>query len=425
MCSADLKRDDLTGLSLAQYALGKRIGQGGMGQVFLAVHQHLGKTVAIKFIRHDVAGQEAQERFLQEIQAVGRLSHPNLIHANDAGKVDHVLYCVTEYMEGYDLLEWIRQKGAMPPAAAAEVIRQAALGLQHAHSEGFVHRDIKPNNLFLERNGNVRLLDFGLAFQAKLHGELTSHGQLLGTIDFISPEQARDAHAATPQSDLYSLGATLVYLLSGQPPFPDAQYPSIPNKLTALMTSLPTFVAAAQDLPVEVREVLEKSLSLNPGKRFNSAREVAAHLQPIAAPQELASWMVQGAIPNKVQKPPWDTIAKSAVRNWRTIAATAAAITLLSSWYTGQLRKRNESSIVVVTPTAATSLEAPPLPFEPIVERMQTRRAEVAEFMERRGKLPLPSRTIVHQPGASGNARAIGVPGRSMSESISNKKGNP
>lgn len=425
MCSADLKRDDLTGVSLAQYALGKRIGQGGMGQVFLAVHRHLGKTVAIKFIRHDVAGQEAQERFLQEIKAVGRLSHPNLIHANDAGKVDNVLYCVTEYMEGYDLLEWIRQKGAMPPAAAAEVIRQAALGLQHAHSEGFVHRDIKPNNLFLERNGNVRLLDFGLAFQAKLQGELTSHGQLLGTIDFISPEQARDAHAATPQSDLYSLGATLVYLLSGHPPFPDDQYPSIPNKLTALMTSLPPFVAAAAGLPVEIREVLEKTLSLNPGKRFNSAREVAAHLQQIAAPQDLASWMVQGVIPKKVNKPLLATSVPSTARKWRIVAAAAAFTAMLSILYAGQSRKRADNSTLVVNPTTASTPDDPPIPFEPIVERMQSRRAEVTEFMERRGKLPLPPRTIVHQPGASGNARAIGIPGRSTSESISNKKGNP
>lgn len=423
---SDLSSDDLTGRQFAQYDLGKRIGQGGMGQVYLAKHRHLGKNVAIKFIRHDLHCREAQGRFLQEIQAVGRLTHPNLIHAIDAGEADGLLFCVTEYLDGHDLYQWVHHRGPMPPRAAAEVIRQAAVGLQFAHQQGFVHRDIKPSNLFLETNGNIRVLDFGLAFQAKQQADLTTQGQLLGTVDFISPEQAHNAHTATPQSDLYSLGASLVYLLSEKPPFPDEQYPSLTNKLCALTTSLPPYLSHCSGLPSELRVVLQRTLNIEASQRYPTARDLALALESCASADELAAWMIHG---NRLEKSRGRTLEqpqKSPRRYWGYVAA-AAAIALPTAGYLARMKRNEATSTVPVQPihapasTASSNTvgeiatESEP---EPLLPRRPLRQHDVRPPA-------IAPKTIVHESGTSRNARAIGAPGKKMAEAISNRKGTP
>lgn len=397
LCAADVGLDDLSGRVFEQYELGKRIGQGGMGQVFLARHRHLGKFVAIKFIRHDVLCREAQSRFLQEIQAVGKLNHPHLIHAIDAGDRDGMLYCVTEYLEGCDLQEWVRIRGAMPPKAAAEVIRQAAIGLQHAHQQGFVHRDIKPSNLFLERHGNIRVLDFGLAYHEKQPPDLTRQGQLLGTVDYISPEQAKYAHAATRQSDLYSLGASLVYLLSEKAPFPDDQYPALTNKLLALTTSLPPYLGNCPDLPIPIRDVLQRTLNIEPSKRFQSAREIVTALETLACKDELANWMIHGDETSKPVAVKANNSIKASRLYWGAIVASATVVVPFGL-VLNRPSQKSEPSIEV--------------PLRPAADMQKT-------------PASVQAKTIVHQAGSSRNAKAIGIPGKKLSESISNKKGVP
>ncbi len=241
MCLADLARDDLSGLRLAKYALGKRIGEGGMGHVFEATHLQLQKKFAIKFIRADLQCDEAIARFESEVAALGRLNHLHLINAIDAGRQDRLIYCVTDLLQGDDLHRRVNANGPMSYPAATEIIRQAALGLAQAHSLGIIHRDIKPSNLFLEDNGNVRVLDFGIARRIENDDMLTKVGQLLGTVDFMSPEQIADASAADERSDIYSLGAVLIYLLSGQLLYPDKDYPSTINKLKAISAETPHY----------------------------------------------------------------------------------------------------------------------------------------------------------------------------------------
>ena len=397
LCAADVGLDDLSGRVFEQYELGKRIGQGGMGQVFLARHRHLGKSVAIKFIRHDVLCKEAQSRFLQEIQAVGRLNHPHLIHAIDAGDRDGMLYCVTEYLEGCDLQEWVRIRGAMPPKAAAEVIRQAAIGLQHAHQQGFVHRDIKPSNIFLERHGNIRVLDFGLAYHEKQPADLTRQGQLLGTVDYISPEQAKYAHAATRQSDLYSLGASMVYLLSKKAPFPDDQYPALTNKLLALTTSLPPYLGNCADLPNPIREVLQRTLNIEPSQRFQSAREIVTALETVACKDELANWMIHGDETSKPVAIRASNAMPASRLYWGFIVVAVTAVVPFGLVFNRPSR-RSESSIAAPLRTVAEVQKTP---------------------------ASVQAKTIVHQSGSSRNAKAIGIPSKKLSESISNKKGVP
>jgi serine/threonine protein kinase len=424
--AADLSQEDLSGHVFAQYELGKRIGQGGMGQVYLAKHRHLGKSVAIKFIRHDLLCREAQSRFLQEIQAVGTLNHSHLIHAIDAGELDGVLYCVTEYMDGHDLHEWVRLRGPLPMRAAAEVIRQAAIGLQYAHQQGFVHRDIKPSNLFLETHGNIRVLDFGLAFHAKQQPDLTSQGQLLGTVDYISPEQARNAHSATPQSDLYSLGASLIYLLSEKPPFPDELYPALTNKLVALTTSLPPFFSKSSNLPPAIREVLQRTLNIEPSLRYQSARELVLALDGFASANELANWMIHGSRVQKRALTKAESPQKANRFYWGAIAATAAVAMPLGGYFAVRSQLEVPSVSLPLQPVSHNEFateEGPVSPDQEDTDKIAPRQP-LREF-DGRPAAATAARTMVHQSGSSRNARAIGSPSKKLSEAISNEKGTP
>jgi serine/threonine protein kinase len=210
-------------LVLGSYILLERIGEGGMGQVFKARNWKLGRVVALKVIRKDrVANDEAQKRFHREIHAVSQLSHPNVIMAYDADHAGDVHFFAMEYVEGTDLGKWVKEHGPLTVRDACLYIREAALGLQHAHERGLVHRDIKPSNLMataesLKRGDQaseprLKLMDLGLVSLNSVGNEsrtaLTVEGSVIGTPDFIAPEQARNAHKADIRADLYSLGCT-------------------------------------------------------------------------------------------------------------------------------------------------------------------------------------------------------------------------
>src|SRR5688572_22053119 len=207
---------------IRDYRLVARLGQGGMGTVYRALHSRLGKVVAVKVLPPDLMQADAVSRFQREMRAVGKLHHPNIVQAFDAGEHEGTHFLVMECVDGCDLHSLVKQRGPLSIADACEIVRQAAVGLQHAHQHGLVHRDIKPSNLMLSEEGQVKLLDLGLALiqgPTNQGGDLTMACQVMGTPDFVAPEQASDSHSVDIRADIYSLGCTLYYLLSGAPPY--------------------------------------------------------------------------------------------------------------------------------------------------------------------------------------------------------------
>jgi len=215
---------------LGNYELISKLGHGGMGTVYKARHKQLDKTVAIKVQAMKRFGDKlATERFKREMRAIGRVQHPNVVVAHDGGQIGNEHFLVMEFVDGNDVSVLQRRHGILPVRIACEIIRQAAIGLQHAHDMGLIHRDIKPSNLMLETNGVVKVLDLGLARiedelatdpsgsqTEQMSRELTSTGTTMGTIGYMSPEQVLDSSKVDQRSDLHSLGASLYKLLSRQ-----------------------------------------------------------------------------------------------------------------------------------------------------------------------------------------------------------------
>jgi hypothetical protein len=275
-------------LVLGPYVLLDRLGQGAMGRVYRAMHRHLARIVAVKVIRPDLLKDwdaDSLSRFYQEMQAVGRLSHPNVVHAYDAGPLGATYFLAMEYVAGTDLYKLVKTQGPRPPAQAADFIRQAALGLQHAHERGLVHRDVKPANILVETAtstpgypfGQVKILDLGLARlrlaeQVKSSSGLTRDGSVLGTVDYMAPEQAESPRDADIRADLYSLGCTLHYLLAGHAPFPDGTFLQKLNRHKSEEPTIP------HGIPAPVVETLRRLLAKRPEDRFDTPGAVATAL---------------------------------------------------------------------------------------------------------------------------------------------------
>lgn len=266
---------------IREYELDSRIGQGGMGTVYLASHTMLERQVAIKFLSpaqtHD---PQYVSRFRREMKAVGRLTHPNIVQAFDAGEQDGTHFLVMEYVDGLDVAAVQNSLTQLSIADACEIIRQAAVGLQHAHGNGLVHRDIKPSNLLLSRDGTVKVLDLGLALfheaEMEVADQLTHTGQIMGTLDFMAPEQADDTHTVDIRADIYSLGCTLFTLLAGQPPFSGPQFATPMKKLAAhLKNSVPPIDEHRGDVPPELAALLNRMVARDPQDRIATPGEVA------------------------------------------------------------------------------------------------------------------------------------------------------
>ncbi len=277
-------------LSFGPYLLMEEIGQGGMGRVYKAKHRIMGRMVAIKVIRPEfLAHPQAVDRFHREVQAMALLSHEHIVTAYDAAQVDGQHFLVMEFVDGVDLARLIRDRGPLPVELVCQVGRQASLGLHHAHSRGLVHRDIKPSNLLATHEGQVKLLDLGLA---KLWGEspaeggnaevLTHVGTILGTPDYISPEQINDPSQTGPRSDQYSLGCTLYHLLAGRPPFPGGT--SQDKFARHREIDPPPLEGRRPDVGRELAAAIRRMMAKRPEDRFADLAETAEVFAALARP---------------------------------------------------------------------------------------------------------------------------------------------
>jgi hypothetical protein len=276
--TADLAPKDLA--RHERYRIVRLLGAGGMGNVYQAEHRVMQRPVALKVIAHAfTANPGAVERFRREARAAARLAHPNIVTAYDAEHAGETHFLVMEYVEGVTLARRVKERGPLPVAEACDCVRQAALGLQHAHERGMVHRDVKPGNLICCADGTVKVLDFGLAaLTAERGGGLTDTNVVMGTPDYMAPEQAEDPRGADARSDVYGLGCTLHYLLTGRVPYP------APTALLKILAHreqvIPSLRTLRPNVPPELDRVVARLLAKGPEARYQTAGEVAAALEP-------------------------------------------------------------------------------------------------------------------------------------------------
>lgn len=278
--------------SIGVYEITGLLDHGGMGVVYEGFQPQLKRKVAVKVVKPKHRfDPEMQARFQRELEAVGRLEHHNIVRAYDAGEFDGRPYFVTELLDGNDLAYFVSKS---PPLSLSEFIdigRQIVAGLQYAHEKGFVHRDIKPSNIFLTKTGVVKLLDFGLAkpfdqSTAETPTAQTASDTIVGTSDFMAPEQIEHSATADHRADIYSLGCTLYFLLTGQAPFTGSQA----NVLAAhLRDPFPSVRTTRPELPTVVDLLLQRMAAKNPDERFQNAEEIDHALQRLATHSEFGT----------------------------------------------------------------------------------------------------------------------------------------
>lgn len=258
-----------------RYRIKARIGGGGMANVYLAKDVILNRDVAIKVLRLEYANdEEFIQRFDREAQAATSLSHPNIVNIYDVGEEEHILYMVMEYVDGLTLKEYIQQHGAIDVVEAIDIMKQITAAIAHAHANDLVHRDIKPQNILLDKFGNVKVTDFGIAV-ALSATSLTQTNAILGSVHYLSPEQARGG-MATKKSDIYSLGIVLFELLTGRLPF-SGQSP-ISIALKHLQNEIPSVRLYNNTIPQSVENIVLQATTKDPFHRFNTVYEMESAL---------------------------------------------------------------------------------------------------------------------------------------------------
>jgi serine/threonine-protein kinase len=268
------------GFFLGKYKLLQPLGAGGMSFVYLAENQWLGQRRAIKVLpKSKVADSSFLERFYREARAAAQLDHPHIVRTYDIDQQGDQHFMVMEYVEGEDLTTVVKRGGPLEPALAAEYLRQAALALQHAHQAGLIHRDVKPGNLLLNRQGHVKLLDLGLAKFSQQTSDLTIvHNEtLMGTADYLSPEQALNSHLVDLRTDIYSLGGTLYFLIAGHPPFPEG---TVAQRLVRHQSvDPPTLQSLRADCPLFLSQLCQWMMRKPLDERCRDCGEVLAWLE--------------------------------------------------------------------------------------------------------------------------------------------------
>ena len=278
---------------LGKYKILDQIGSGGMAKIYLAEHRQMKHRVAIKVLPPAKAqDRSALERFYREARAIAALQHPNIIRAHDIDHEGDLHFLVMELIHGSNLEEVVHREGPLTPADAIRYLRQTALGLQHAFVAGLVHRDIKPSNLLVDRAGTVKILDLGLArFFRDDQDNLSQkfNEKVLGTADYLAPEQGEESHKVDIRADIYSLGCTGYFCLTGRPPFPEG---SFTQKLLWHQVMEPKpLTDFREDLPAELIAVIEKMMAKDPTKRYQTPAEVAQALAALSFGKgEPATW---------------------------------------------------------------------------------------------------------------------------------------
>ncbi|MFO0799303.1 MAG: protein kinase [Gemmataceae bacterium] len=349
---------------LGQYRLHEEIGRGGMGKVHRAWHERLKRWVAVKVLPAGRSGDaDWVARFDREMEVVGQLDHPNIVRATDAGDAEGVRYLVMELLDGADLARVCKTCHPVPVADACEIIRQAALGLQHAHEHQLVHRDVKPHNLMLAAGG-VKVLDLGLALfrpTGPVGGGLTTAGQVMGTPDYMAPEQWDDFRRVDARADLYALGCTFYHLLTGKPPFDRRGTPTTPGGLAA----------ERPEVPAEVVSLFDRLTARDPAMRPASAADVAVALAPLAVgvdlpallarvPPEVAvtsDWAFSPPVPASTRTPA--PAPRRSRRMW--VGVTTAALAVVAVTAAVFARGRENANPPVSPPSPDASLKETPI----------------------------------------------------------------
>ena len=270
---------------LGKYKLLELLGKGGMGAVFLGEHVMMNRRVALKIIpRHIGKDPVGLERFLAEARTIAALDHPNIVQAYSVDNEGDLYYLVMEYVEGLDLQRLVEAEGPLDCASAVDYIRQAAEGLAHAHNRKMVHCDIKPSNLIVNPNGVVKILDMGLARLAGNeqlgNGASEQDERILGSVDYMAPEQALRTSDFNHRADIYSLGCTLYFLLTGHAPFPEG---TLPERILKHQTKEPQPISAKRsDVPLSLIEICKKMMAKRPADRYQTASEVSHVLACLA-----------------------------------------------------------------------------------------------------------------------------------------------
>lgn len=338
-----------------RYRLIEPIGYGGMGVVYKAEHRLMERPVALKVIRTSLlSNSQAVERFRLEVKTAARLTHANIVAAHDAEQAGNVHFLVMEFVDGVSLARLVEKRGPLGIQHACHYIRQAAAGLQHAFEQGMVHRDIKPQNLMLSRKGQVKVLDFGLArFASEQHAAgvvpgndtmppesagLTLDNAILGTPDYIAPEQISDPRTADIRADIYSLGCTLYYLLTARAPF---AFGSLTQKMRSHVAQPPPPLATLRpELPTELVGIVDRMMAKNPADRFATPAEVVQALAPFARSAQPAPEPSEKASPPQAQLPQTSQSARRQLADvirrpaalWSLLGLVATAV-LFGVWW--------------------------------------------------------------------------------------------
>jgi serine/threonine protein kinase len=313
----------LIGKRLEHYDLVEFVGGGGMGAVFRAIDTRLGRSVAVKVLSRDHSDEDTIRRFRNEAQSAARLDHPNIARVHYVGEDHGWNFIVFEFIDGVNLRDMVERSGPLSLSDALNYTYQVAEALAHSSSRDVVHRDIKPSNVLVTPDGMVKLVDMGLARLHQVESsseDLTASGVTLGTFDYISPEQARDPRAADVRSDIYSLGCTLYYVLTGRPPFPDGT--ALQKLLRHNADEPPDVRLLRPELSPSVSALLAKMLAKRPSQRHQTAAELAGEIAALAAQLGISDVIRRGQVLAAPQR-------GDAHLLWQVAAAVVALVAIL------------------------------------------------------------------------------------------------